>query len=66
MRRQATILDIALQYLAQGWMTIPVPYREKNPGFMGWEHCRLDTPAKLAERLQRQSAEYRRSSRGTI
>jgi D5 N terminal like/Bifunctional DNA primase/polymerase, N-terminal len=51
MRRQATILDIALQYLAQGWMTIPVPYREKNPGFMGWEHCRLDTPAKLAERF---------------
>jgi Virulence-associated protein E/Bifunctional DNA primase/polymerase, N-terminal len=49
MRRQTAVLDIALQYLALGWMPIPVPHREKNPGFQGWEDCRLDTPEKLAQ-----------------
>ena len=30
-------LDVARELLQRGWMPLPVPYREKNPGSRGWK-----------------------------
>jgi hypothetical protein len=36
-----TPFDTAVACLARGRQPIPVPHREKNPGFAGWERLRL-------------------------
>ena len=33
--------EAARQYLAEGWMPVPVPYRKKNPGLENWPNLRL-------------------------
>jgi Protein of unknown function (DUF3987)/Bifunctional DNA primase/polymerase, N-terminal len=40
------IHDAAADYLRRGWAPIPIPWREKNPGFNGWEKLRV-TPETL-------------------
>ena len=32
-----TSLEAAHDLLQRGWMPLPVPYREKNPGAEGWQ-----------------------------
>jgi hypothetical protein len=39
-------IDAAVEYLRRGWAPIPIPWREKNPGFNGWEKLRV-TPETL-------------------
>src|SRR5437867_679889 len=51
MIREKSLFAIANEYLSQGWMCVPLPYREKRPDFAGWEDWRLDTPEKLAQHL---------------
>lgn len=43
-------LDVAKQYCARGWSVIPIPHREKNPGYSKWEQTRL-TEAELPARF---------------
>src|SRR5215210_7267788 len=43
-----TSLDLARSYLGRGWMPLPVPYREKNPGFTGWQRFHV-TEADLSQ-----------------
>jgi len=45
-----TTLDIALGYIQRGWAPVPIPYREKSPGFHGWQNLRL-TAATAPERF---------------
>jgi hypothetical protein len=33
--------DAAISYCRRGWSPLPIPYRSKNPGFNGWERCRI-------------------------
>ncbi len=37
-----SVLQAAIKYTERGWRVIPVPHREKNPGFDKWEQLRLD------------------------
>jgi P4 family phage/plasmid primase-like protien len=37
-----TCIDWARLYYGRGWQPIPIPLREKNPGFKAWEQLRLD------------------------
>jgi putative DNA primase/helicase len=34
-------LESALDYLQRGYAVIPVPYKDKNPGFDGWQQLRV-------------------------
>jgi hypothetical protein len=43
-----TAYDTAVEYLSRGWSPIPIPWREKNPGFEGWQHLRV-TPETLGK-----------------
>jgi hypothetical protein len=36
-----SILEAAKAYRARGWSPIPIPHRDKNPGYKGWEQTRL-------------------------
>jgi hypothetical protein len=40
--------DAAALYLSRGWAPIPIPWREKNPGYEGWQNLRV-TPETLGE-----------------
>lgn len=33
--------ELALGYIRRGWAPIPIPHREKNPGFPGWQRLRV-------------------------
>jgi P4 family phage/plasmid primase-like protien len=37
MHSQPTLLEAARDLLQRGWIPLPVPYREKNPGAEGWQ-----------------------------
>jgi hypothetical protein len=49
MMRQSSLLEIAHAYLQEGWMCLPIPYREKSPGVSEWQNWRLDTLDKLKQ-----------------
>ncbi|MCC7421733.1 MAG: PriCT-2 domain-containing protein [Planctomycetaceae bacterium] len=36
------VAEIAKRYMRNGWAPIPIPDRQKNPGFKGWQNCILD------------------------
>lgn len=36
-----TLCAIALSYLRRGWSVIPVPFKQKKPGFSNWQRTRL-------------------------
>jgi hypothetical protein len=36
-----TALEVATRYARRRWAVIPVPHRDKNPGYTGWEQTRL-------------------------
>jgi hypothetical protein len=38
--------DTAIEYRSRGWAPIPIPWRDKNPGYVGWQHLRV-TPETL-------------------
>src|SRR5262249_54519653 len=48
-RKQRTMLEIAEEYLQNGWMSIPIPYREKNPNRAGWQTLRLNSREEIAK-----------------
>jgi len=38
----ATLLEIALAYVAQGWAVVPIAYREKKPSLVDWPKLRIN------------------------
>jgi hypothetical protein len=48
---RADILAIAQRYFDRGFAPIPVPFKTKNPGFEGWQTCRLARD-ELADRFK--------------
>src|SRR2546430_172568 len=50
-----TPLDAAMAYTGRGWSVVPVPHRNKNPGFDDWQKLRLreeDLPHRFNGRPQ--------------
>ncbi len=48
-------LEAARSYLKRGWIPLPVPFRSKNPGFIGWQKFRVtedELPKHFNERQQ--------------
>ena len=39
--RTPTVLEMARRYHARGWAVVPIPYKDKNPGFPGWQNLQL-------------------------
>jgi hypothetical protein len=33
--------DSAAEYLSRGWAPIPIPWRDKNPSYAGWQRLRV-------------------------
>jgi hypothetical protein len=44
-KQDGDVRAAAARYVQRGWSVIPVPYRSKNPGLVGWQRLRLAAAA---------------------
>ena len=49
MNRTPPMIDIAAEYVVQGWQPVPVPYRKKAPVLTGWQTIRYQKPEDAAQ-----------------
>lgn len=42
-----TALDVATGYVAKGWNPVPLPFKQKRPVDVGWQHRRIATRADV-------------------